>query len=79
MVYSMMMALNVGLLYAFIIEGPFLLIDLFAVATQQYGYYQLLIVGMYAIGSYLASQLVKRMSPQRLLSLSLIAAGRGGP
>lgn len=72
MVCSVMMALNLGILFTFITEAPFLLIDLFGVPTEQFGLYQLLIVATYAVGSLIASNLVRWISPQRLLNYSLL-------
>lgn len=77
MLYSLMLALVSAILFAFIVEAPFILIDRFGVATEKFGYYQLATIVLYAIGSFASIRLINYMSSDTLLKwgLALTVAG----
>ncbi len=75
--YSLMMALNLGMLFAYITEAPFVLIDLFGVPTQHFGYYHLVMVSCFMLGSVVASQWVKRSPPQQMLKYGMLMTCAG--
>jgi DHA1 family bicyclomycin/chloramphenicol resistance-like MFS transporter len=57
----------IGGLFAFVTEGPFLLIDRLGVATESYGLYYAVMIGAYFLSSLAANRLVKRLSLDVLL------------
>jgi DHA1 family bicyclomycin/chloramphenicol resistance-like MFS transporter len=58
-------------LFAFVTEGPFLLIDRLGVPTERYGLYYAVMIGAYFLSSLTANRLVKRLSIDRLLGAGL--------
>jgi DHA1 family bicyclomycin/chloramphenicol resistance-like MFS transporter len=71
--YTLMMALLLGIIYSFIIEAPFIIIDLYGIPVQHYGYYHLLMVAAYVLGSLATTWLTKRVSIERLVAAGFIA------
>ncbi|MGI9284725.1 MAG: multidrug effflux MFS transporter [Pseudomonadales bacterium] len=72
MLYSLMLALVSAILFAFIVEAPFILIDHFGVATEHFGYYQLGVIVVYAIGSFASMRLINHISSDALLKWGMI-------
>lgn len=75
--YSVPSGLVLGGLFAFITAGPFVLIDRLGVATEEFGYYQAIIVAGYVAGAVLAHRAVARVGAEGLLrgGLALMAVG----
>ncbi len=57
--------------FAFVAAGPFILISQFSVATEHYGYYQLLTVLFFMVGSWVSAMMVHKVSTRTLLSTGL--------
>lgn len=72
-----MVGVGMGILYAFITGGPFILINHLSIPTEQFGYYQALMVAAYFIGSLVSIRALNHMESGRLLNigLGLILAG----
>lgn len=66
-----------GALFAFITEGPFLLIRRFGVATEDYGLYHAVLVLAYMAGNLVVGRLARRLRPIDFVHLSLVAAALG--
>jgi DHA1 family bicyclomycin/chloramphenicol resistance-like MFS transporter len=75
--YVLMLGCCEGLVFAFITAAPFILISIFGIATQHYGYYQGVVVLAFFGGSLTVRQAITRMGPERMLQmgLAIIAAG----
>ncbi|MGE5147174.1 MAG: multidrug effflux MFS transporter [Candidatus Eiseniibacteriota bacterium] len=58
-------------LFAFVTEGPFLMIDRLGVATQNYGLYYAVMIGAFFLSSLSANRLVKRVAVDALLRTGL--------
>ncbi|MEH6548559.1 MAG: multidrug effflux MFS transporter [Pseudomonadales bacterium] len=69
---SLMMSMICAGLYAYIASAPFIIIDHYGIATEDFGYYQLIVLVFYVAGSYLAAKLVNRVGSQWLLNAGLI-------
>jgi DHA1 family bicyclomycin/chloramphenicol resistance-like MFS transporter len=69
--YTLTAGLLLGGIFAFVTEGPFLLIDRLGVPTERYGLYNAVVVGAYFLSSLTANRLVKRVSIDRLLGVGL--------
>lgn len=76
-IYALMLALLLGLIFSFIIEAPFIIIDLYGVPTQHFGFYQMLIVSAYVVGGLLTTWLVGRITSERLLFFSILCMVAG--
>lgn len=78
MAFTLSAALPLAALLAFVTDGPFLLIDLMGVPTEQYGAYYAVIVAAFFFSSLAANRWVDTMGLGRLLqigfALSLLAA-----
>ena len=61
----------IGGLFAFVTEGPFLMIDRLGVATQDYGLYYAFMIGAFFLSSLTVNRLVKRVAVEVLLRLGL--------
>jgi MFS transporter, DHA1 family, multidrug resistance protein len=61
----------IGGLFAFVTEGPFLMIDRLGVATEDYGLYYAVMIGAFFLSSLTANRLVKRVAVEVLLRLGL--------
>ncbi|HVO16032.1 MAG TPA: multidrug effflux MFS transporter [Alphaproteobacteria bacterium] len=69
--YTLTTGLLLGGLFAFVTEGPFLLIDRLGVPTERYGLYYAVMIGGYFLSSLTANRLVKRLSIDLLLGAGL--------
>ncbi len=58
-------------LFTYITEGPFILIERHGVPTEQFGYYQALIVIAYFFGSLFANRAVSAMGVEKILRLGI--------
>ncbi len=69
--YAGMVGVGMGIIYAFITGGPFILIDQLGIPIERFGYYQAFIVAAYFIGSLISTRAVSRMETGRLLNIGL--------
>lgn len=69
MVHAAMCGVSLGLIFVFVTGGPFVLIDLFNVPIEHYGWYQALIVIAFILGSFSASKWPEHWDSQRLLQV----------
>lgn len=76
--HALTMGLVLAGLFAFITEGPFLLIDRLGVPTERYGLYYAIMVGAYFISSLIANRLVKRVALDALLRAGLAIQAAAG-
>ncbi|MEO1194258.1 MAG: multidrug effflux MFS transporter [Pseudomonadota bacterium] len=76
--YFLPLALGFGALFAFLTDGPFVLIERLGVATQHYGYYHALVVVGFILGSIIVSKLASRISPERFVRIGIAAATLSG-
>ncbi|MGI9311443.1 MAG: multidrug effflux MFS transporter, partial [bacterium] len=76
--YAGMVGVGMGIIYAFITGGPFILIEQLGVPTEHFGYYQAFIVAAYFIGSLAATRAVHRIETDQLLRAGLVLVGFGG-
>ncbi|MCW9033438.1 MAG: multidrug effflux MFS transporter [Alphaproteobacteria bacterium] len=65
-------------LFAYITEGPFLLIKRHGVPTEQFGYYQAAIVAAYFCGSLFANRVMTRFGIEKVLRLGITCELVGG-
>jgi len=70
-VHCTMLGIALGLVFVFVTAAPFVLIDLYGVATEHFGYHQASIVVSFFIGSALASRWLESGSASRILQLGL--------
>jgi DHA1 family bicyclomycin/chloramphenicol resistance-like MFS transporter len=75
--YALMLALLLGMIFSFVIEAPFIIIDLYGVPTQHFGFYQLIIVSAYVAGGFVTTWLVGRMTSERLMFFSMLCMVSG--
>jgi DHA1 family bicyclomycin/chloramphenicol resistance-like MFS transporter len=75
--YVLMLGCCEGLIFAFITSAPFILISIFGVPTQHYGYYQGVVVLAFFTGSLTVRQTVTRTGPERMLRIGLVVIGLG--
>lgn len=75
--YTLILGASLGTIFAFITDGPFILIDGFGIATEHFGYFQAAIVGAFFLGSTLTMRLAGRLRPLLLLHLGLCAGVAG--
>ncbi len=71
MVHGALAGVALGLIYAFVVGAPFILIDHFGIAVDHFGYYQAAIVIAYFLGSMLSTRLIDSWRPMNLLNLGL--------
>jgi len=69
--YAGMVGVGMGIIYAFITGGPFILIRQLGVPTEHFGYYQALIVATFFVGSLVATRAVDHMETTKLLNFGL--------
>lgn len=75
--YYLPLTFSFGALFAFLTEGPFLVIQRFGVATEAYGLYHAIIVVAYMAGSLAVGRLAGRVQPADFVRLSM-SSGAGG-
>jgi DHA1 family bicyclomycin/chloramphenicol resistance-like MFS transporter len=61
-----------GMFFAFITAGPFILINNHGLATEKFGFFQCILVVGYMTGSYAATRLIKTVAISTILNGSLI-------
>ena len=76
--YTGMAGVCAGIIYAFVTGAPFVLIQQLGVATENFGYYQSVIVVTYFFGSLAAMRAVREISSARVLQVGLIIVLLGG-
>ncbi len=70
--YALLTSCALASVFAFVAAGPFILINQFSVATEHYGYYQLLTVLFFMLGSWVSAMIAEKVSTRRLLSFGLL-------
>lgn len=75
--YVMLLSTSLGVIFAFITAGPFILIERHGIRTEHYGYYQAAIVAAFFIGSLLSNQLAGRVPLGRLLAVGAVLCVTG--
>jgi DHA1 family bicyclomycin/chloramphenicol resistance-like MFS transporter len=75
--YVLMLGCCEGLIFAFITSAPFILISIYGVPTQHYGYYQAAVVLAFFAGSLTVRQTVARVGPERMLRVGLVVIALG--
>jgi MFS transporter, DHA1 family, multidrug resistance protein len=69
--YCIISGASLGVFFAFITAGPFILIENHGLPTEKFGYFQSILVVGYMMGSYAATRLVKTMQIYNILNLAL--------
>lgn len=69
--YCIMLGSGLGIFFAFITAGPFILINNHGLATQHFGYFQCILVAGFILGSLAASRLAGKLATATLLKLGL--------
>ncbi len=64
-------------IFVWITAAPFLIIDVFDVATQHFGFYHFAVVVAYVLGSLAARQTLRRFSPEHVLAAGIITSLTG--
>lgn len=72
MKYCIIAGASIGVFFAFITAGPFILINNHGLPTQHFGYFQAVLVLGFAFGAYWANRLVKNTSIETILNLGFI-------
>lgn len=72
--YLLPLAMMFGTLFAFVTAGPFLLIDGFGVATQDYGLYYSVLVVAFMAGGLSVTHMVNSVGADRLVQMALLFA-----
>ena len=76
--YLLPLATLFGAMFGFITAGPFLLIDLMGVATENYGLWYSLMVLAFIAGSLVATRSASRIQPDGLVRIGLVFSCSGG-
>ena len=76
--YAGMVGVGMGIIYALITGGPFILIQQLGIPTEQFGYYQAFIVAAYFIGSLVSIRAANHMETGKLLNIGLGLVLLGG-
>ncbi|MGI9344107.1 MAG: multidrug effflux MFS transporter [Gammaproteobacteria bacterium] len=78
--YAVLSGTSLGAIYAFLTAGPFIFINNFGVATEDFGLYYFFIVGGYIFGSFLINRLAHVVPPVRSLwfGVCMLCAGAAG-
>ncbi len=71
MKYCLISGTGLGVFFAFITAGPFILINNHGLQTQHFGYFQSILVVGFAIGALLANRLVKHTDIHTILNRGL--------
>ncbi|MGI9333663.1 MAG: multidrug effflux MFS transporter [Gammaproteobacteria bacterium] len=69
--YTLILGAGLGAIFAFITDGPFILIAGFGIATEHFGYYQAVIVAAFFLGSLATVRVAGRLNPLLLLHAGL--------
>jgi DHA1 family bicyclomycin/chloramphenicol resistance-like MFS transporter len=78
LVYALISAAVLGMLFAYITAAPFVLIDRLGVPTERYGLYQAAFVLAFFLGSLVVNRAAARFDTDRLLGIGLALAAIGG-
>ena len=65
-------------LFSFISGSSFVLIDVFGVAQQNFGYYFAMAVGGYMTGTYVSARITGRIDPEKALSVGIRLTAASG-
>lgn len=72
--YSLLSGCCLGVIFAFVTVGPFILVDRLGVPLQRYAWHQGAQVLAFSLGSLLAGRVAGRYSPDRIMGLALALA-----
>ncbi len=75
--YLLPLAMMFGSFFAFVTDGPFLLIDRFGIATQDYGLYYGVLVIAFILGGLTVTRMAARIAADRLVQMALFFAFLG--
>jgi len=77
--YAVLSGTSLGAIFAFLTAGPFIFINNFGVATEDFGLYYLFIVASYMLGSFLINRAAHVVDPNLSLwfGVTMILAGAG--
>jgi DHA1 family bicyclomycin/chloramphenicol resistance-like MFS transporter len=75
--YALVSGSSLGAIFAFLTAGPFIYINNFGVATENFGLYYLFIVAGFIVGSFFTSKTAHLMAPNTSLWLGLGASLAG--
>jgi len=75
--YAVIPGAGLGMIYAFITAGPFILISRFGVATEYYALYQAGLVLSYIAGSWIAKRAAGKIEPENIFRLGLSFTATG--
>ena len=75
---ALVLAAMLGALFAFVTAGPFILIDRLGIRTEDFGYYQAVIVVTFFFGSLAANRGIDRLGVDGMLRVGLVPALLGG-
>jgi MFS transporter, DHA1 family, multidrug resistance protein len=70
--YCVIAGSSLGMIFAFVTAGPFILINNHELPTQHFGYFWALLVLGFAIGAFMANQLVKTRSIPTILNTGFV-------
>lgn len=71
--YALCLSIYFAALWAFIVSGPFILIDMLGVKTEHFGYYQAVVVLAFIVGSSIANRGADKLSLEGLVYIAFIA------
>ena len=75
--YATLAGVSLGAIYAFLTAGPFVFINNFDVATEDFGLYYLVIVASFMLGSFAINRLSHTVDPVLFLWFGVLAALAG--
>lgn len=70
--YSLCLSFYFAALWAFIVGGPFIFIDMLGVESQHFGYYQAIVVLSFILGSSVANGAANKLPLHRLIHMGLV-------
>ena len=76
--FALTLSFGLAGIFAFVTNGPFVLIGRHGVATQYYGFFQMAIVAAFFVGTTIASRAVGRIDTQRICALGVALTLGGG-
>lgn len=75
--YALLVGSALGSIFAFITAGPFIYINHFGIATEQFGLYYFFIVGSFMLGSFFANRVAHTIEPDTSLWIGVLVASIG--
>lgn len=75
--YALLVGCALGSIFAFITAGPFIYINHFGIATEQFGVYYFFIVGSFMLGSFFANRVAHSIQPETSLWIGVSIAAIG--